>query len=298
MKYGYLENVDGIDFSLPKDETRTSKLLSKLMPSGTPNIYIGGPVFGDKAFVGTIYPPKTKQKEFLNAYSQQFNCIEVNSTRFGVPSIKSQESWISKVEDGFKFSFKMPQVITHRKDMNDMGGIAQTDKFLQCLERFGDKVGVTYMLLPNYFKMERWPMIKKYLSSYPTDLPLAIEARNAEFHKNNAVFEYLKQRNISLCITDVPGRRDVMHSRLITDSIIIRFGGANLHPSDYTRIDEWIDKLTYWINEGVKNIYFYIHQPAPNRHKTALLAAYLIEGLNNRFSNIALKLPVDYSKVC
>ena len=298
MKYGYLENVDGVDFVLPEGDQKTAELLAKLRPKGEPNIYIGGPVFGDKSFVGTIYPSITKQKEFLSAYSDQFNCIEVNSTRFGTPSLKSQESWISKVGEEFKFSFKMPQVITHRKDMNDIGSIAQTDKFLQCLERFGSKVGMTYMLLPNYFKMERWPMIKQYLSTYPTDLPLAIEARNAEFQQNEEVFEYLKQRNISLCITDVPGRRDVLHARLITDSIIIRFGGANLHPSDYSRIDEWILKLSYWIKEGIMNIYFYIHQPAPNRHKTAVLAAYLIEGLTNRFPSISLKLPVDYNEFC
>ncbi len=69
----------------------------------------------------------------MRAYGEQFNCIEVNSTRFGVPALKTQLSWIDKVGEGFKFSFKMPQVITHRKDMNDRGGLERTDQFLECL---------------------------------------------------------------------------------------------------------------------------------------------------------------------
>ena len=282
MKFGYLENVDGLDFSLPKTDPRTTKLLADLTFNEKPNIYIGGPVFSDKSFVGTVYHEKTKQKDFLSAYSRQFNCIEVNSTRFGTPSITTQNSWISKVEDGFKFSFKMPQVITHRKDMNDMGAQVQTDKFLQCLDNFGDKAGMTYMLLPNYFKMERWPMIKQFLLTYPTDLPLAIEARNAEFHESEDVYSFLKERNISMCITDVPGRRDVLHQTLTTDSVMVRFGGANLHPSDYARIDDWVYKIERWVEQGIKNVYFYIHQPAPNKYKFAALANYLRDQLKGR----------------
>ncbi|MBL4653955.1 MAG: DUF72 domain-containing protein [Flavobacteriales bacterium] len=282
MKFGYLENVDGIDFHLPKDDSRTTKLLAGLSPSKKTNLYIGGPVFSDKSFVGTVYPAITKQKDFLSAYSQSFNCIEVNSTRFGVPSLSTQESWINKVGDNFKFSFKMPQVITHRKNMNDMGGQVQTDKFLQCLDKFGEKAGMTYMLLPNYFKMERWPMIKQFLLTYPTDLPLAIEARNVEFHESEEVYDFLQERNISLCITDVPGRRDVLHQTLVTDTVFIRFGGANLHHSDYVRIDAWVEKIVFWISKGIKNIYFYIHQPAPNKYKFGLLANYLKEQLHEK----------------
>ncbi len=129
---------------------------------------------------------------------------------------------------------------------------------------------MTYMLLPNYFKMERWSMIQEYLSSYPTDLPLAIEARHDAFHHDAEIAAFLQSRNISLCVTDTPGRRDVMHQVLLTDELIVRFGGGNLHPSDYTRIDQWVERICDWLDRGLKTLYFYIHQP----HHTSIELVY------------------------
>lgn len=295
MKFGYLENVDNIKFELPKNDGITQRTLSKLEATIDQCLYIGTSVFSDPSFKGTIYPNKTSNSKFLAEYTKQFNCIEVNSTRFGTPSLKTQQDWLKVAPSNFKFCFKMPQVITHRKNMLDDGGIIQTDKFLECLLKFGDNAGMTYMLLPNYFKEERLPMLLKFLDKYPTDLPLSIEARNDELHKNKTFIDYLLNRNITLAITDVSGRRDVLHSTLTTDSVIIRFAGANLHPSDYQRIEQWVDKIVSWMEQGLKTVYFFIHQPSPYKYKSGILAAYMIERLNSRIPNLNLKAPIDYS---
>ncbi len=60
--------------------------------------------------------------------------------------------------------------------------------------------------------------------------------------------------------------------------VIVRFAGYNLHPTDYQRIDDWTDRLAFWIENGLESVYFFIHQAEENL--TPLLIRYFIEQLN------------------
>lgn len=81
-----------------------------------------------------------------------------------------------------------------------------------------------------------------------------------------------------MVITDVAGRRDVCHLRLTTNTVLVRFVGNNLHPTDYSRIDDWVRRLEYWFSNGLHQVYFFTHEPdnlmAPD------LAIYLVEKLD------------------
>ena len=94
---------------------------------------------------------------------------------------------------------------------------------------------------------------------------LAIEFRHEDWFSKKSglesIAESMRHHNISTVITDVAGRRDVLHMNLTTDTAMIRFVGNDFHPTDYSRIDEWVERLEGWINKGVKNIYFFCHEP-------------------------------------
>ena len=57
------------------------------------------------------------------------------------------------------------------------------------------------------------------------------------------------------------GRRDVLHQAVTGKTVVIRFIGNDLHPTDYTRIDAWVLKLKEWFDMGLHEVYFFIHQP-------------------------------------
>jgi hypothetical protein len=44
-------------------------------------------------------------------------------------------------------------------------------------------------------------------------------------------------------MSDTYGRRDCVHMELTTPEATIRFAGNNLAPSDYTRLDAWVERL-------------------------------------------------------
>ncbi|MCS7003779.1 MAG: DUF72 domain-containing protein [Cytophagales bacterium] len=73
-----------------------------------------------------------------------------------------------------------------------------------------------------------------------------MEFRHREWFSNSlAAWETLIEYQVSTVITDVAGRRDVLHKRLITPYVIIRFVGNQLHPTDIQRLHAWAERLAY-----------------------------------------------------
>ena len=76
-----------------------------------------------------------------------------------------------------------------------------------------------------------------------------------------ALFDLLEAKGISSVITDVAGRRDVLHNRLTTNTAVLSWEGNGLVPSDYERIDAWILKLKDWFAQGLREAYIFLHEP-------------------------------------
>ena len=97
------------------------------------------------------------------------------------------------------------------------------------------------------------------------EFDLFVELRHASWFEDKQITDELHSMAISynkgLLITDVAGRRDVLHMRVSNDSLMVRFVGNGLHPTDYTRVDEWIDRIKKYVSLGLKNIYFFTHEP-------------------------------------
>jgi uncharacterized protein YecE (DUF72 family) len=68
--------------------------------------------------------------------------------------------------------------------------------------------------------------------------------------------------------------------KLTTPLAFIRFVGNDLHPTDYTRIDSWADRIKTWIDHGLKEIYFFIH--SHEEENTPELASYAVEQFSKK----------------
>ena len=262
MEFGRLDNVDNVDFSLPKDAIDT-----KVYWGGKrhPNlqVHIAAPSWGIKTWVGKIYPKGAKADTFLSHYGNQFTAIEHNGTRYSIPSEEQFVAWASQVPDGFKFSVKFPELITHRKQLN--GCEDYTRDFITGLNSMGDKVGTCLLLVHPNISTKHMGKLTSYLDLVAGQVPIALELRHKSWYEDPEAMEQLSKvledRNMSLVITDVAGRRDVMHMRPTNNEMFIRWTGNELHNSDYKRLDAWAVRLHDWIEAGVERIYFYIHQP-------------------------------------
>jgi uncharacterized protein YecE (DUF72 family) len=231
--------------------------------------------------VGKIYPPKTKEKDFLKHYVQHYNSIELNATHYKVYGEGGIKKWTEKAAGkDFKFCPKMYQGVTHRGSLNGKQFIS--NEFFRGIVAFEEYLGPIFVQVSDTFSPKRKDELFDYLKTLPTDLQFFLEVRHPDWFKKDEIREemisVLKDLNMGAVITDTAGRRDCAHMHLSIPKAFIRYVGNSLHPSDYTRIDEWVKRIKYWLNHGLEELYFFMHMH--DEATSPELTIYLVDKLN------------------
>lgn len=284
MEFGKVENpdIDSIDFTLPPDAEGTKLLLAGIKPSTTKTeFFVGCAKWGRKDWVGKIYPPGTKEADFLSLYSKHFNCIELNATFYRIPTGSQTAGWASKVGKNFKFSPKFTDKISHLKRLKDVKEL--TEQFLEGISGFKENLGPVFLMPHPGMGPKTLDTTEAFIQSLPKDIELFVELRNPQWFSDpeafNNVFSMLERNKTGSIITDASGRRDCVHMRLTTPTAFIRFVGNGLHPTDYTRVDNWVRRIKTWMEKGIEKVYFFMHQH--EEIHSPELCKYVIEQLNN-----------------
>jgi uncharacterized protein YecE (DUF72 family) len=294
MDFGRLPNINNVDFSLPPTPPQTQKVLLAAPKGKKAQIYIGCPVWGEKEWVGKLYPKGTKPKEFLHYYSTQFNSIELNGTHYNFPNEILVEKWKADVLPHFKFCPKLTQNISHFQRLVGVEGMV--DEFCRAIRLLETNLGTCFLQLPPNFTPKNIDAVLHFVEYWPKDVPLAVEFRHPAWFADGAVWNEitaaLQYHKIGTVITDVAGRRDAAHQRLTTPETFVRFGANDLHPTDYPRLDAWANLLHQWIQNGLQTAWFFLH--TPEKHYNLELATYMVNALNQK--GYTLKAPYPYTE--
>jgi uncharacterized protein YecE (DUF72 family) len=265
MEFGHvLEGLTDIDFALAPDTEGTVRTLTAVRAGGKLEVYVGASKWGEKTWVGKIYPPKTPDKEFLPLYCKNFNTVEFGATFYTNYSAEDMSRWVTQAAEvpGFKFCPRFPQQVSHLRRL--LNAEDQTAKFYQSLTAFGNHLGPLILQVGENFSPKLFPQFKVYLSALPRTIPVHVEVRNknwfSDAESRHLLFELLRELNIGTVISDTAGRRDAVHMELTTSEALIRFVGNDMAPSDYTRMDEWVERLKRWQDLGLKKVWFFMHQ--------------------------------------
>ncbi|MCB9188664.1 MAG: DUF72 domain-containing protein [Flavobacteriales bacterium] len=280
MKFGKVDDVTGIDLSLPKDHPDTRIVFSerKANPeSDKPTIYVGCSRWSKNDLKG-FYPRGTKDE--LAYYSTQFNAVELNASFYRIFPPEQFEKWKDKTASNFKFFPKIPQLISHYRQLNNIEGVL--DEFIHSAIRLEDKLGTTFLQLNDRFAPNRFNKLAHFIELWPKDLPLTVEVRHTDWFNETTVadelFDLLHSNGVASTLVDTAGRRDLVHMRMTTSQPFVRYVGAN-HFSDYTRLNEWVGRIGEWIEQGMTELNFFIHQNI--EEASPLLASHFIQLLNS-----------------
>lgn len=302
MKFGQVENLELIDFSFPKISDQTIAIFKgkELQPVDLNKVkfHFGAPVFADKNYKGTLFPPTTKQKDFLTEYSKQLNSIEVNATRYGVPKMSTLEKWKDSVGEEFKFSLKFPQVITHRKNIIDTLALVKLDEFILGLDYLKEKNGVAFAVMANYFRPDQFSILEKFVQYLPKEMDFSIEFRAPEWFEGNVVNEWQQlfaDYDITPVQTDTPGRRDVLTFAMTNEICFIRYVGDFSSKTDEIRIENWVERMKELSDLGIKEFWFYAHEPGDKRELVVPFFNRLISEINDKFGQ-EINLLKDYTQ--
>ena len=271
-----------IDYTLPPDMPVTQVTLQQSDSKKHLNVYVGCASWAQKVWKGNLYPPKTKDADFLSEYVKHFNMIELNTTHYRMYDAETIRKWKEKAAGNpdFKFCPKFNQLISHIKRLK--GADELTTDFLESMLAFEEKLGPLFLQLNDNFTPKDYPVLKAYLESLPRDLDIFLELRHRDWYgipqNRDAVFELMHRLGIGAIITDTAGRRDVVHMGLPTPSVFLRFVGNALHPTDYIRIDSWIERIKVWSKQGLQSVYLGMHQS--DELASPVLCDYFIERIN------------------
>jgi len=281
MEFGRVtpKELEKLSLHLPTDPAGNKTILQ----SGGKKVkaWLGTSKWGRKEWVGKLYPKGTRDSQFLREYVKHFNAIELNATHYQIYKPEEIAKWAGKVTGkDFRFCPKVTNSISHYSGFNNTE--AATQAFMESIRAFGPALGPALLQVSEKYSPAQREPLYQYLQSWPPDLLLFLELRHPEWYEDKTVFNELLstliQLKMGLVITDTAGRRDVVHMNLTIPKAFIRFVGNSLHASDYTRIDEWAERLQIWIDQGLEEFYFFIQMP--DEALTPKLAQYTVEKFN------------------
>jgi uncharacterized protein YecE (DUF72 family) len=170
-----------------------------------PGIFLGTSAFTANGWEGSFYPRGMQSRDFLSYYATQFATVEVDSTFYGCPSARTVNNWADRTPEGFIFSVKVPQVITHEKALVDCD--SEFEEFVKTMHILGPKLGPMVFQFPLF---DRWKFPKQdsflavlvpFLKKLPVGHNFVIEIRNKRWL--DAKFaDLLREHNVALALTD------------------------------------------------------------------------------------------------
>jgi uncharacterized protein YecE (DUF72 family) len=283
MEFGKVQDPGHINFLLPPDHSMTDELLKELesRPRSELHIHVGATRWRIKEWVRTVYPKKTKEKDFLSQYVRQFNTIELNAMWYNLQPKDVIEKWAGLADRNFRYCPKFSNTISHELQLS--GAERDTDLFIDHMRHFGETLGASFLQLSDGFGPDRASLLHNYLRRLPHDFRTCVELRQESWFgrmEHQQTWDIFRELGIGAVITDTSGRRDVIHMRLTAPVAFIRWVSNSGHPTDYPRIDAWADRISDWVKRGLREVYFFVH--AHDEAHTPGLVAYVIEQLNKK----------------
>lgn len=215
--------------------------------------HIGTSGWQYKHWKGVFYPAELRLQDWLEHYARQFDCVEVNSSFYGMPAESSIVKWCECVPQEFIFSVKAPRRITHFKKLKNCD--SELHELFSRLQAFGHRLGPVLFQLP-----PRWRCnlhrLEGFLASLPSNQQLAFEFRDSTWH-NQDVYALLASRPAAFCIFDLGGftaplvdNGDLIYVRLHGPSAA--YAGSYRAP----KLRTWVDRALAW-NRRHKEVFVF-----------------------------------------
>ncbi|HSB94326.1 MAG TPA: DUF72 domain-containing protein [Flavitalea sp.] len=199
------------------------------------------------------YPPEFRDSSRLQFYSALFNSIEINSTFRKIPMQRTVDRWTREVTGDFRFTFKMPEAISHAKGLNYPPAILM--RFLEVIAHADTHAGCVLLQFPQSFKAEDPDAVYTLLSQIRDNISrrwdLAVEFRDISWYRK-PVIQQMKRYRAMYVTHDWHATKHELPEIITGSAIYLRFHGpergyrgsydASVLAQHAARIKQWLKK--------------------------------------------------------
>jgi uncharacterized protein YecE (DUF72 family) len=193
---------------------------------------------------GIVYPYAQNK---LRQYSSIFLTAEIDSTFYSLPKEGMVLGWARNTPQGFVFSAKLPQTITHKKAIDPARGIdADLKQFFEVMKPLKEagKLACVLIQLPGLLRFDP-DKLESFLSLLPDDHSFAIEFRHSSWLREET-FKLLAEHHVAYTIVDEPLLPQEVH--VTSDLAYLRWHGRGSKPwfnykYSEEQLQEWVPRV-------------------------------------------------------
>ncbi|HLF70381.1 MAG TPA: DUF72 domain-containing protein [Actinomycetota bacterium] len=215
-------------------------------------LLVGTSGFAYKEWKGNFYPEGTSDRKMLNYYSSRLGTVEINYTFRRLPSESTIEGWRSQTEEGFRFTLKAHQRITHYMRLREVD--EQVSEFVGRAKLLGDRLGTILFQLPPNMSYSR-EVLEHFLHCLPPSVRYAMEFRHASWDVAE-VKDLLGAAGVALCGADTD------EAALDEVPVLAPYVYLRLRKEDYSpdELTAWAGKIKPVLDEGVDVYCYFKHE--------------------------------------
>lgn len=251
----------------------------------TMRFLLGCAIWAYKDWVGDLFPTGSRSGDFLRLYSQRFMAVEGNTTFYSVPDAETLNRWVAETPASFRFCPKLPRDVTHQGALMPM--LPKAIAFREQMQRLGSRLGAFFVQLPPTYSPDQFDDLRLFLEHWAqasaTAMSIAVEVRHLDWFREpyaSQLTTLLKDLNVAKVLLDTrpiyncPDDPQLDSNRrkpkvplqpvVTADFSLIRYISHPTLELNQPYLDEWVDRLDSWLNQGTQ-IYFFVHCPVEAR---------------------------------
>ena len=204
-----------------------------------------------------FYPKGMEQTRWLQHYASIFDYVEVDSTFYSIPSPFRVKKWATNTPSDFRFTVKMPKVITHERAMTDC--LRELELFYSALAPLKEKLLCYLIQLPPSISFKTgFRALRNFVGILDRRHRYAVEVRHPSWF-GEELYDFLRAENICLVwnqLDDIKAppvvTADFVYLRLIGDRSISEHEFGRIQKDRVAEMEGWAEEIKKSMAAGLK----------------------------------------------